>query len=177
MPDRSLTPTSYLVLGLVRTLQPCTSYDMKQLVGVSIGNFWTFPHSQLYAEPGRLAAEGFLDEEQETKGRRRRIYRLTPTGEDALRHWLGEPVDDPGELRDLGLLKLFFAAGADPDGIARMAEAKRDAHQAAADELAALRDQVDDVADRAQLATLDLGLRWNRTFADFWDEVAHDPPV
>ena len=57
MAARPLTPTSYLVLGLVRTLQPCTSYDMKLLVNISIGMFWSFQHSQLYAEPARLVED------------------------------------------------------------------------------------------------------------------------
>ena len=54
----SLTPTSYVVLGLVGAFGPCTSYDMKRFVSVSIGYFWPFPHSQLYAEPARLAQLG-----------------------------------------------------------------------------------------------------------------------
>jgi len=68
----SLTPTSYLVLGLVARQGQCTSYDMKVLVSNSIGYFWTFPHSQLYAEPARLAGFGLLHEVQETTGRKRR---------------------------------------------------------------------------------------------------------
>lgn len=176
MSERALTPTSYLVLGLVRSLQPCTSYEMKQLVGISIGHFWSFPHSQLYAEPARLVEDGLLTEDQEQTGRKRRLYRLTTTGEEALDDWLGEPVDDSGELRDLGLLKLFFAHGASPAGIAAMAASKHDAHLRAHDELAALRETVHEVADRAQMATLELGMRWHSTFAGFWDEIANDPP-
>ena len=54
MTDVHLTPTSYVVLGLVSRMQPVTSYEMKRRVGISIGHFWPFPHSQLYAEPTRL---------------------------------------------------------------------------------------------------------------------------
>ena len=172
MTDRALTPTSYLVLGLVRHLQPCTSYDMKQLVNVSIGMFWAFPHSQLYAEPGRLADEGLLEEEQETSSRRRRLYRLTAEGAEVLEAWLAEPEADLGELRDIGLLKLFFSGPSTHETISRIAEARRDAHLARVEFLTALRGDVSDRADDAQLATLELGLRWDRTAADFWAEVA-----
>jgi DNA-binding PadR family transcriptional regulator len=108
MAEPSLTPTSYVVLGLVGAFGPCTSYDMKRSVAVSIGYFWSFPHSQLYAEPARLVELGLLSEERESTGRKRRLYALTSAGRRALRTWLAEPTDEPTEIRDLAILKLFF---------------------------------------------------------------------
>src|SRR3954469_15254102 len=113
----TLTPTSYLVLGLVAREGECTSYDMKIMVSRSIGYFWTFPHSQLYAEPARHAEIGLLAEEQEAGGRKRRTYRLTDPGRDALRSWLAEPTDEPTEIRDLAVLKLFFGSEAEESQI------------------------------------------------------------
>lgn len=176
MADRSLTPTSHLVLGLVRILQPCTSYEMKQLVKLSIGMFWSFPHSQLYAEPARLVEDGLLDEEQEESGRRRRRFRLTPDGEAVLDAWLATPAEEIGELRDEGLLKLFFSGRSSPATVGELARARQDAHEDRIEFLTALRDEVGDRADAAQLATLELGLRWDRTAAEFWAEVAEHPP-
>ena len=67
-----LTPTSYIVLGLLEAADgEATPYDLKQAVAASVGNFWSIPHSQLYAEPERLARAGYLTEERETHGRRR----------------------------------------------------------------------------------------------------------
>ena len=177
MPERALTPTSYLVLGLVRTLQPCTSYDMKQLVNVSIGMFWSFPHSQLYAEPARLVVDGLLEEQQEETGRRRRLYRITAAGESALDGWLRTPAEDIGELRDEGLLKLFFADAIDAGAITDLARAQARVHEERIEFLRNLRDDVGDRATPAQLSTLELGLRWDRTAADFWAEVADSPPA
>jgi DNA-binding PadR family transcriptional regulator len=46
----------------------------------------------------------------EPKGeRRRRVFELTPDGEMALRQWLQAEEPLPLEVRDVGLLKLFFA--------------------------------------------------------------------
>lgn len=176
MVERALSPTSYVVLGLVRTLQPCTSYDMKQLVKVSIGMFWSFPHSQLYAEPARLVDDGLLSEDQEAGGRRRRLFRLTPAGADALRDWLTDN-DDPavGELRDDGLLRLFFSDAVDSAEVRELAEARRTVHEERVEFLTNLREQVSSRATPAQLATLELGLRWYRTAADFWAEIAEPP--
>lgn len=177
MADRPLTPTSYLVLGLVRTLQPCTSYEMKQLVRVSIGMFWSFPHSQLYAEPNRLVDDGLLEEEQEQTGRRRRLFRLTAEGDAALAGWLSTPAVSLGELRDEGLLKLFFSGRSSAEAVTELARAQQQVHEERIEFLTRLRDEIGDRADPAQLATLELGLRWDRTAAEFWAEVGEDPPA
>ena len=67
--DIKLSATSYLVLGMIARLQPCTSYDLKRMVQNTIDHFWSFPHSQLYAEPERLTTAGYLKEKRETGGR------------------------------------------------------------------------------------------------------------
>ncbi len=62
-----LTPTSYVVLGLVEQLGTATPYDLKRAALAGVGHFWSLPHTQLYSEPARLAAAGYLDEEREPK--------------------------------------------------------------------------------------------------------------
>jgi PadR family transcriptional regulator, regulatory protein AphA len=119
MQDIQLTPTSYIVLGLLDLAGEATPYRLNQMVDVSVGHFWSLPRSQLYAEPARLARAGYLSEDQEQDGRRRKRYALTERGRDALERWTGVPAHEFTELRDLAFLKLFF--GADP---APMAEAQ-----------------------------------------------------
>ena len=58
MSTERLTPTSYLVLGLLAREGPSTPYDLEQHVRATLGNFWSFPHTLLYSEPPRLAALG-----------------------------------------------------------------------------------------------------------------------
>jgi DNA-binding PadR family transcriptional regulator len=169
----SLTPTSYVVLGLVGRYGPCTSYDMKQVVSGSIGYFWSFPHSQLYAEPARLVVAGLLDEQQEPGGRRRRTYTLTDAGREQLAAWLATPSAEPTEIRDLPLLQLFFADQADAGAVTALAEAAAAAHRARLAEYEAMR------ARRPpgwyDGTPLDLGIRYERTVAAFWEEVAGQP--
>ena len=124
-----LSPTSYLVLGLVAASGPCTPYDLKRLVAQTVGNFWTFPHSQLYAEPARLTAAGLLSEQRERGGRNRRHYAITDSGRAAVRAWLAEPTTGLAEVRDMGLLKLFFSDLGSLDDVAALAGAQRDAHR------------------------------------------------
>jgi DNA-binding PadR family transcriptional regulator len=117
--DIQLTPTSYIVLGLLSRAGEATPYQLKQMVDFSVGHFWSVPRSQVYAEPARLARAGYLTEGQEPDGRRRKQYALTEQGREALERWTGAPTHEHTELRDLAFLKLFF--GADP---AAMAEAQ-----------------------------------------------------
>jgi PadR family transcriptional regulator AphA len=111
-----LTPTSYVVLGLIERIQPASPYDLKRAVAIGVGQFWSLPHTQLYSECSRLAEAGLLTERREQSGRRRRIYRLTKAGAQELDRWRAEPTGEMYELRDAGLLKLFF--GADPRTLA-----------------------------------------------------------
>src|SRR3954451_15482375 len=81
-----------------------------------IGGFCTLNHAQLYAKPDRLVEGGYLAVEREHAGRQRKLYELTPAGGRALEEWLANPSDEFTELRDLGLLQLYF--GADPKQVA-----------------------------------------------------------
>jgi len=112
-----LTGTSFAVLSLIDGLGPSSPYDLKQALEKSIENFWPVPHTTFYAEPARLARGGFLSEQQEASGRRRKLYSLTDAGRRALREWTRSPDVSPPQLRDEGVLKIF--AGADPEPLLR----------------------------------------------------------
>ncbi|MGH9186208.1 MAG: PadR family transcriptional regulator [Acidimicrobiales bacterium] len=170
-----LTPTSYLILGLVGRVGPCTAYEMKAEVSAGIGHFWTFPHSQLYAEPARLAAAGLLAEEQEETGRRRRLYTLTSEGERRLQRWLADPPVELTEIRDMALLKLYFSGLTEPAQVQINAAAAAAVHRG---QLDAYERVAKDVARRDPFgrATLELGLRYERAAVAFWEELSENPP-
>lgn len=177
MSTPSLTPTSYLVLGLVAGMGPVTPYDMKQMVGMSIGYFWSFPHSQLYAEPDRLVDAGLLDVEQEEAGRRRKRYSITADGRRALEAWLADPSSEVEEIRSMATLKLFFGALARSDDVVALAEEQVRAHRENLDVYRRIERAVgDDAAFRFPLATLRLGMKVEQAELEFWQDVAADPP-
>jgi len=171
VPGDQLTPVSYVVLGLVSE-GATTSYDMKQMASRSVGYFWNFPHSQLYAEPPRLVGLGLLEEERETAGRRRRVYTVTPAGRKTLEDWLREPTSEPTQIRDTGLLKLFFGDGLSADEVAELARAQEEAHRA---RLAAYEAIEDTVTNPNHAAVVHAGLLHERTFAEFWREISATP--
>jgi PadR family transcriptional regulator AphA len=130
MSTERLTPTSYLVLGLLAREGPSTPYDLERHVRATLGNFWSFPHTLLYSEPPRLAALDLVTEVRETEGRRRRVFAITAAGESALGAWLDRPSGASTELRDLGLLQLFFADLAPAESRLRLAEQQLAIHRA-----------------------------------------------
>lgn len=163
-----LTETSYIVLGLLEQGEPATPYDLKRFAQLSTSNFWSVPHTQLYTECARLAAEGLLDERQEETGRRRRMYRLTKRGRQALEAWRSEPASDLYELRDAATLKLFF--GGDP---AALAAAQLEAHKSRLKEYEQIYEGADALPEGQRLA-LECGIGHERQFIRFWSRLAGD---
>jgi len=161
-----LTPTSFIVLGLIELAGEATPYDLKQAVRVSLGNFWTLQHAQLYSEPERLAEAGYLKERREETGRRRRHYSITSKGTKALDEWREAPVEGLYELRDPALLKVFF--GADP---AAVAEAQIDAHRSKLAELERLQALDDGAGARGPWLTLEAGLGHGEESLRYWERM------
>jgi PadR family transcriptional regulator AphA len=162
-----LTPTSYIVLGLLELGGESTPYGLKQLVAGSVGHFWTLQHAQLYSEPERLAKAGYVTERRERGGRRRRLYALTDRGRAALDAWRDDPVSERAELREPALLKLFF--GTDPR---RLAAAQLPAHREKLAEYEAIRDGMPEEVPDGPRQALAMGIRHEREFVRFWEELA-----
>ncbi|MBA2571197.1 MAG: PadR family transcriptional regulator [Chloroflexi bacterium] len=181
MSNERLTPTSYLVLGLLAREGPSTPYEVERHVGATLGNFWSFPHTLLYSEPARLSGLGLVTEAPEQNGRRRRVFTITEAGLQALQAWLDRPQHEPTKLRDLGLLQLFFADLAPPAARLRLAEQQLANHRAkllAYEEDASLkrRPGVSGGGQRTvehwRGETLRMGLLYERAAVEFWEDVA-----
>jgi PadR family transcriptional regulator, regulatory protein AphA len=174
-----LSSTSYLVLGLIGLRGPSTPYELKRAVERSgIGEFWPFPHTQLYDEPARLADGRLLDEEREEGGRRRRLYRLTDEGQAALNEWIRRPEGGGFQVRDIASLKLFFSElGADTADIVALAQLQQAFHRDRLARYEALDARYADRPDRARrLAPLQFGLHLTRAAIEFWGSVIDHPP-
>jgi DNA-binding PadR family transcriptional regulator len=161
-----LTPTSYIVLGLLEFAGKSSPYDLKRLVADSVGNFWTIQHAQLYTEPERLAEGGYVTEERETEGRRRKLYEITDAGREALGEWRRSPTGSVSELRDMGLLQLFF--GSAPK---KLAPAQIEAHRAKLAEYEALRERDTGAGPRGPWLALEAGIRAERSWVEYWEWV------
>jgi DNA-binding PadR family transcriptional regulator len=183
MSTERLTPTSYLVLGLLAREGPSTPYALERHVAATLGNFWSFPHTLLYSEPTRLETLGLVTEPREPEGRRRRMFAITSTGREALGAWLERPADVPTELRDRGLLQLFFMDLASDEVRLRLAQKQLAIHRSklAAYEIDARLERRDGTAgpgvrtaEHWRGATLPMGLLYERAAVAFWTSVAED---
>ena len=172
-----LSPTSFVVLGLIGLRGPSTPYELKRAAGRSVAYFWSFPHSQLYSEPERLAKAGLLAEERESGGRNRKTYRLTDEGRRVLTEWTINPTHDPLELRDTALLQLFFSEFASRDGLAALAESQLGFHRERLATYEAIAEHYAGQQGRQRrLAPLGFGILLEKAYIEFWSGIAANPP-
>ncbi len=160
--------TALIVLALIVVL---VTILVGWLRGRDRNNYFENEIDPFYAEPARLAAAGLLHEEQSDGGRRRRpTYVITPAGEAALRSWLAEPARDPG------LLKLYFGGLVAPADVQDVARARQEVHRACLADYERLEELLNDRNDwRYALATVRLGVRFERHALEFWQTVVSEP--
>jgi PadR family transcriptional regulator, regulatory protein AphA len=130
-----LTPTSYLMLGMVR-LGISSGYAIKKAADGSTQNFWPTSLAQVYPELARLERAGLLDRRDDPQGgRNRSAYTITESGEIALRAWLSSPKLVPAQMRDEGLLRLFFADALKSEDQVKLVRMLRERNQGLVEEL------------------------------------------
>lgn len=180
MSTERLTPTSYLILGLLAREGPSTPYALERHVATTVGNFWSFPHTLLYSEPPRLEALGLVTETREAEGRRRRMVAITSAGLESLNAWLERPTTARTELRDLGLLQLFFMDLASDDARLRLAQEQLAIHRARLsayegdariERRAGASDPGIRTAEHWRGATLPMGILYEKAAVEFWQSV------
>ncbi|HTZ87255.1 MAG TPA: PadR family transcriptional regulator [Solirubrobacteraceae bacterium] len=105
----ALSATARVVLGLI-PFGKRTGYEMKTFVDRTTRYFWAASYGQIYPELKKLEERGFVHGRPEPSGgRARTVYELTEEGETALKAWLASEEEPYYELRDEGMLKLFFS--------------------------------------------------------------------
>ncbi|GAA3734097.1 helix-turn-helix transcriptional regulator [Plantactinospora mayteni] len=94
------------LLGLLAE-GPASGYDLAQRFQQLLGAVWPAQHPKIYAELGRLVADGHIAVHSEGP-RRRRAYQITDSGLAEVRHWLtATEVDHTVRLQPL-LRSVFF---------------------------------------------------------------------
>jgi DNA-binding PadR family transcriptional regulator len=108
-PPQELTATGRVILGMI-ALGRQTGYGIKALVDNSTRFFWAASYGQIYPELRRLEEQGLvLGRPEPTGARARTVYELTEAGKAALQDWLASDAEPLYEVRDEGMLKLFFS--------------------------------------------------------------------
>lgn len=171
----TLSASSYVVLGLLDQYGAATPYALDRMIRESVGHFWVFPRSQLYAEAARLVRLGLVAEQREDTGRRRRLLSVTPQGRAAFGAWLASPSTEQTEIREYGLLRLFFhpETGADTPEIRKLAAEQADVHRRQLAVYAAIATTRALRPITPQAAALELGMRFERMCITYWDDIAY----
>src|SRR6478735_7930022 len=109
-----LTPTAYVILGMV-SREARSGYEIKAAVDDSTRFFWAASYGQIYPELKRLSESGLVEGVDASRGERKRtVYAITDAGMAALTDWLRQPPET-SEMREEGLLKLFFSGVLPPE--------------------------------------------------------------
>jgi PadR family transcriptional regulator AphA len=163
-----LNATAYVILGFVRK-EARSGYEIKALVDNSTRFFWAASYGQIYPELKRLSEAGLIvGKEQPTGGRRRTVYEITADGEEELRAWLREHPRT-FEMRDEGLLKLFFADALPREEALEILRAMREQRQVVNDRLRAIKELKlsGELEDPFPLYVLEGGLEFTEWFVDW----------
>jgi len=116
------------LLGFLRE-RPRHGYALHRKLSRSrgLGIVWNLKQSQLYALLDKLERRGYVEHTLEPQEARppRKVFALTPAGEEALQAWIEAPVDHGRDVRLEFLAKLYFARRAGPETVRTLLEAQR----------------------------------------------------
>ncbi len=170
-----LSATAYVILGMV-SREPRSGYEIKALVDETTRFFWAASYGQIYPELKRLAEAGLIEGVDAPRGERKRtVYAITAEGEAALKDWLRQ-APATYEMREEGLLKLFFAGVLPPEEAADILHWMREHRAGLAERLSALEPLALDeekLEDPYPLMVLRAGIEFNEWFAR-WCERMED---
>ena len=175
-----LSATGKVVLGMLAA-RPRTGYEIKQLVDTSARFFWAASYGQIYPELKRLEDAGLITGADASQGARQRtVYKLTAEGKRAAREWI-ERAPQIFELRDEGLLELFFAGSIEPSRTPEIARERAAQARSKAGVLRALQEQLDEKyegpetsPDAGSLTVLRYGIESSEWAAEWFERAAEE---
>jgi DNA-binding PadR family transcriptional regulator len=169
MAPATLNPSDYVVLGMTG-LGARSGYEIRRTVELSIRFFWTISPAQVYPSLAKLEQAGLLTGRDEPQGNRpRRVYAPTHDGAKALRDWLTRSEEMPFELRDIAMVKLFFADALDPADAHQLLAQVRSRSEERAATLQAIRPDAEEEAragNNHPLLTLEMGIAYHEAIVD-----------
>jgi DNA-binding PadR family transcriptional regulator len=165
----ALSPTAYVILGMV-SREPRSGYEIKAAVDNSTRFFWAASYGQIYPELKRLSEAGLVEGVDGSRGdRKRTVYAITADGEAALKDWLRQPPQT-SEMREEGLLKLFFSSVLPPEEAVQTLRAMRQQRLAIAARLHGMEPMALE-KDPLSLMVLQGGIGFNEWFADWCERM------
>jgi DNA-binding PadR family transcriptional regulator len=163
--------------------RPRSGYEIKQLIDKSARFFWAASYGQIYPELKKLQDAGLIAGMDASQGARQRTtYKLTAEGRRVAQEWIAQPPEVL-EIRDEGLLKLFFAGSLEPERAAEIARERAAISRAKAAELRVIWEMVDEAGqpdgpdtepDIGSLTVLRYGIEMSEWAAEWFERAAED---
>jgi DNA-binding PadR family transcriptional regulator len=165
-----LSPTAYVILGMVRH-GPRSGYEIKAAVDNSTRFFWAASYGQIYPGLKRLAEAGLVEAIDASTGDRKRTrYAITADGEGELKDWLRRPPETT-EMREEGLLKLFFSGALEPAEAVETLRSMRQMRLDLVERLRAMEQHKEVIEDPYPPMVLRMGIEFNEWFADWCERM------
>ncbi|MGH2975677.1 MAG: PadR family transcriptional regulator [Solirubrobacterales bacterium] len=168
-----LSPTAYVILGMV-SREPRSGYEIKALVDNTTRFFWAASYGQIYPELKRLSGAGLIEGRDIPRGERKRtVYAITAAGTSALREWLRRPPTT-FEMREEGLLKLFFSGVLPPGEAADTLRSMREHRLGVVERLRGFEADAEEKLEQDDpypLMVLQSGIEFNEWFADWCERM------
>ena len=174
-----LSPTAYVILGMV-SREPRSGYEITAAFDNTPLFFWAASYGQIYPELTRLAEAGLIEGIDASRGdRKRTVYAITADGRAELKDWLRRPPET-SEMREEGLLKLFFAGALKPAEAVETLRAMRRKRLELTEHLRAMEpEKTEPQDDPYPLMVLRAGIEFNQWFAEWCERMEGqllDPP-
>lgn len=166
-----LGPTAYVILGMV-SREPRSGYEIKAAVDNTTRFFWAASYGQIYPQLKKLSEAGLVEGTDASQGGRKRTrYAITGDGEAALKEWLRKPPE-ASEMREEGLLKLFFSGALEREEAVETLRAMRQRRLELSERLRSMEPQkMEDVEDPFPLMVLRAGIEFNNWFAEWCERM------
>lgn len=166
-----LSPTAYVILGMV-SREPRSGYEIKAAVDSTTRFFWAASYGQIYPELKRLSEAALVEGVDASQGDRKRTrYAITADGKAELKDWLRKPPE-ASEMREEGLLKLFFSGVLKPAEAVETLRAMRKRRLELSEQLRSMEPQkMENAEDPFPLMVLRAGIEFNEWFAEWCERM------
>jgi len=176
MTERPLLPGEYTVLALL-ALRPMHGYEMAAFIEQEgISDVWPMENSTLYTYLRNVEGWGLVSWSETRVGNRppRKIFELTPGGQEFIDLWLRRPVTRMREVRAELLLKLFFLEQLDPGARERLLNDQIQACHAYVDQVRGHEPETSfgKLVARSKLSAAEGTLDWLTAYAE---EIEQEP--
>ena len=165
-----LSATAYVILGMV-SREPRSGYEIKAAVDNTTRFFWAASYGQIYPELKRLSEAGLVEGIDASRGdRKRTVYAITADGEAELKDWLRKPPET-AEMREEGLLKLFFSGVLKPAEAVETLRSMRRMRLELSERLRSIEPEKAELEDPYPLMVLRAGIEFNEWFAGWCERM------